>query len=62
MTGEEINKIIIQEIFYFVSLLLILLFILEIVLKGLVSVYLNFNFLIVTWLFLLILNLKTKNV
>lgn len=60
MKKEEVNNLIIREIFYFISLLLILLFILEFALDGLVSVYLNFNFLLVIWLFVLALNLKTK--
>lgn len=52
------KNIIVKEFFYFFSLLCLVLFVLEISLQGIVSVYFNFNFLIVTWLLLLVYKLK----
>ena len=47
-------KIIIKEFFYFFSFLIFSLLVLEIIFSGIVSVYINFNFLILFWLFLAI--------
>lgn len=60
MEKKEKNKLITKEIFYFFSLLCLILFVLEVTLQGLVSVYLNFNFLLVIWMLLLVYSLKTN--
>lgn len=47
-------KIIIRESFYFLSVLICALFILEIAFSGMISAYINFNFLILFCLLLAI--------
>lgn len=44
------KQIIIQETFYFLSILLISLFLLEIMFSGMINNYVNLNFLLILWL------------
>ena len=48
--SSQKKQIIIQEIFYFLSILLISLFSLEIVFSGMINNYFNLNFLLIFWL------------
>ena len=57
---KEILKIIVREFFYFLSILVAALFILDIVLKGLISAYLNLNLLFLLWLIIALIDLRFK--
>ncbi len=60
MEAEKISTTIRKEFFYFFSFLLFLLLFLEIILQGIVSVYLNFNLLVIVWFLSAVSILKTK--
>ena len=55
------KKIIVKEIFYFLNFLLITLFLLELLVKGMISFYLNINFLIIICLSFSIVDLVVNN-
>ncbi|NCN22295.1 hypothetical protein GW758_02065 [Candidatus Falkowbacteria bacterium] len=57
---KEILKIFVREFFYFLSILVAAFFILDIVLKGLISAYLNLNLLFLLWLIIALIDLRFK--
>ena len=57
---KKILKIFVREFFYFLSILVAALFILDIVLKGLITAYLNLNFLFLLWLIIALIDLGFK--
>jgi len=57
---KEILKIFVREFFYFLSILVAAFFILDIVLKGLISAYLNLNLLFLFWLIIALIDLRFK--
>lgn len=61
-SSKIIKEDLLKESFYFISNSLILFFVLEIVLPGIISVYFNLNILLVIWFVLFILLLKLKNI
>lgn len=48
--SSQKKQIIIQETFYFLSILMISLFLLEIIFSGMINNYINLNFLLILWL------------
>lgn len=63
---KNIFKVIIQELFYLFSILVAIFFIFDIVLKGLISAYLNLNLFLIIWFIIACLDLwfseKKQNV
>ena len=57
---KEILKTFVREFFYFLSVLVAALFILDIVLKGLISAYLNLNLLFLLWIIIALIDLRFK--
>ncbi len=53
---KEILKIILREFFYFFSVLVAALFILDIVFRGLVISYLNLNLLFLFWIIIALID------
>jgi len=48
--SKQKKQIIIQETFYFLSILMTSLFLLEIIFSGMINNYVNLNFLLILWL------------
>lgn len=55
---KEILKIFIQEFFYFLSVLVAALFILDIIFRGLIISYLNLNLVFLLWIIIALINLS----
>lgn len=55
---KEILKIIVREFFYFLSVLVAALFILDIVFRGLITSYLNLNLVFLLWIIITLIDLS----
>ena len=55
---KETLKIVIQEFFYFLSVLVATLFIIDIIFRGLITAYLNLNLLFLLWIIIALIDLR----
>ncbi len=55
---KEILKIVVQEFFYFLSVLVAAFFVLDIIFRGLITAYLNLNLLFLLWIIIALIDLR----
>lgn len=55
---KEILKIVVREFFYFLSVLMAALFVLDITFRGLITSYINLNLLFLLWVIIALIDLR----